>query len=280
VFVPPEQAASLCAEITRIFSDYGSRATRVRARLAFLIEDRGLAWFRGELHRRLGRPLLKAGTDMRKKHHVDHLGINPQKKPWGMNHEGPLLHYVGLMVPVGRITTTQMRGVADIADRYGNGDIGVTTGQNLVIPNVPENRIGALTDEPLFQELPFDPSPIMRGLVACTGIDYCGLALIETKGYAIQVARELERRTAGRKVLPLAIHWSGCPAGCGMHQVASIGLQGCRSRVNGEVVDAAHVYVNGKTGPKPAIATDLMYDVPCDRLADALEPLVSYLPRS
>src|SRR5262249_48804262 len=217
--------------------------------------------------------------NMRKKHHVDHLGIHPQKSP-GSHYEGPGLNYVGLMVPVGRLATPQMRGVADLAERYGNGEIRVTTGQNLVIPNIPENRIGVLSDDPIFQDLPYDPSPIMRGLVACTGVDYCGLALIETKGYAIEVARELERRTAGRKVLPLTIHWSGCPAGCGMHQVASIGLQGCRSRVNGEVVDAAHVYVNGKTGPKPTIATDLMYDVPCDRLADALEPLVSYLPRS
>jgi len=133
---------------------------------------------------------------------------------------------------------------------------------------------------PLFQKLPFDPSPHMRGLVSCTGKDYCGLALIETKGYAIQVARELEKRTAGRTVQPLTIHWSGCPAGCGMHQVATIGLQGCRSRVNGEVVDAAHVCVKGRSGPNPVVATDLMYDVPCDRLADALEPLVSYLPRS
>jgi nitrite reductase (NADH) large subunit len=294
VFVRPEEAARVCAEITRIFNDHGSRATRVRARLAFLIEDRGIAWFRTELQRRLGLKLLKAGTDMRKKHHVDHLGIHPQKRsqmadyrsqidghlPEHMTSANLQLFYVGLMVPVGRITTAQMRGVADLAERYGNGDIRVTTGQNLIIPNIPENRIGALTDEPLFQELPFDPSPIMRGLVACTGIDYCGLALIETKGYAIQVARELEKRTEGRKLLPLTIHWSGCPAGCGMHQVASIGLQGCRSRVNGEIVDAAHVYVNGKTGPRPAIATDLMYDVPCTQLADALEPLVNYLPRT
>ena len=72
----------------------------------------------------------------------------------------------------------------------------------------------------------------------------------------------------------------GCPAGCGLHQVATIGLQGCRSRVNGSVVDAAHVCVKGRSGPSPAVATDLMYDVPCDRLADALEPLVRYLPRS
>ena len=87
-------------------------------------------------------------------------------------------------------------------------------------------------------------------------------------------------RTAGRKVLPLTIHWSGCPASCGMHQVATIGLQGCRSRVNGQVVDAAHVCVKGKTGPNPVVATDLMYDVPCDQLPDALESLVTYLPRN
>ena len=165
-------------------------------------------------------------------------------------------------------------------DRYGNGDIRVTTQQNLIIPNISEDRIGALTDEPLFSELPFDPSPIMRGLVSCTGNDYCSLALIETKGYAVQVARELEKRTAGRKIQPLTIHWSGCPAGCGLHQVATIGLQGCRSRQsNGDIVDAAHVCVKGATGPNPRLATDLMYDVPCEQLAEALEPLVSYLPR-
>jgi nitrite reductase (NADH) large subunit len=278
VFVRPEEAAEVCAEITRIFRDFGSRASRVRSRLAFLIEDRGETWFRAELVKRLGRPLWKAGTDLRKKHHVDHLGINPQKR--SPLQEGPALHYVGMLVPVGRITTDQMRAVADLADRYGNGDIRVTVGQNLIIPNIPEKSIGALSEEPLFQELPYDPSPIMRGLLSCTGTDYCSLALIETKGYAIQVARDLERRTAGRKLQPLTIHWSGCPAGCGMHHVATIGLQGCRSRINGDVVDAAHVFVKGQSGPNPKIATDLMYDVPCDRLAEALEPLVSYLPRN
>jgi ferredoxin-nitrite reductase len=278
VFVQPEEAALVCAEITRIFRDFGSRASRVRSRLAFLVDDRGGAWLRAELVKRLGRPLWQAGTDLRKKHHVDHLGINPQKR--SPLQEGPALHYVGMLVPVGRITTAQMRAVADVAERYGNGDLRVTAGQNLIIPNIPETRIGALSDEPLFQELPYDPSPIMRGLVSCTGNDYCSLALIETKGYAIQVARELERRTADRKLQPLTIHWSGCPAGCGLHQVATIGLQGCRSRINGEVVDAAHVYVKGQSGPNPTIATDLMYDVPCDRLGEVLEPLVSYLPRS
>src|SRR5207248_4361357 len=101
VFVRPEHAAKLCAEIVRIFRDHGSRATRVRARLAFLLEDRGAGWFRGELQRRFGPPLSKAGTDLRKKHHVDHLGIQPQKKP-APRHDGPPLYYVGVLVPVGR----------------------------------------------------------------------------------------------------------------------------------------------------------------------------------
>jgi nitrite reductase (NADH) large subunit len=276
-FVRPEEAAALCADITRLFRDHGPRAARNRARMAFLIEDRGLPWFRHELERRWGKPLLKAGTDLRKKHHTDHLGINPQHSA----RHGPAapLYYVGLLVPVGRITTAQLRGVADLAERYGSGAVRVTAGQNLVIPNVPEPRIGALADEPLFGELPYDPSPILRGLVACTGNDYCPLALIETKGWAVSVARELERRTEGRKVQPLTIHWSGCAAGCGMHQVATIGLQGCRARVNGEVVDAAHVCVRGRSGPDPVVAADVMYDVPCERLPEALEPLVSYLPR-
>jgi sulfite reductase beta subunit-like hemoprotein len=279
VFVPPPDAARVCREITLIFRDHGARATRTRARLAFLIEDKGVAWFRAELARRLGHPLLKAGPEMRKEHHVDHLGINPQRHP-GVHHQGPALYAVGFLVPVGRITTAQMRAVADLADCYGSGDLRVTVQQNLILPNVPENRIGALADEPLFKELPYDPSPILRGLVACTGIDYCHMALIETKGWALRVARELEKRTEGSKVQPLSIHWSGCAAGCGMHQVATIGLQGVRSRLpNGDIVDAAHVYIKGQTGPRPAIATDLMYDVPCDQLADALVPLVKHLPR-
>ncbi len=276
VFVPPEDAAGVCAELTRIFRDHGPRGSRTRARLAFLVEDRGVRWLRDELQRRWGRPLLPAGEDARKSKHTDHLGIQPQK---GRAANGSPLYSVGLLVPVGRITSAQLRAVADLADRYGSGDIRLTVGQNLVIPNVPEDRLAELTSEPICRELPYDPSPILRGLVACTGNDYCHMALIDTKGYAIQIAQELERRTQGRTVRPLTIHWSGCPAGCGLHHVASIGLQGCRTRIQGQVVDAVHVSVNGRAGPEPRLATDLMYDVPIERLADALEPLVLHLPR-
>jgi nitrite reductase (NADH) large subunit len=278
VFVRVQDAARLCKEIVLIYSDHGNRGQRTRNRLAFLVEERGLAWLRAELSRRLGTTLLKAGTDMRKPHHTDHLGIHPQKVVPGQH--GPPLYSVGLLVPVGRMTTGQLRGVADLAERYGSGDVRLTVQQNLVVPNVPDNRIGAITEEPILEELPYDPSPIMRGLVSCTGMDYCHMALIETKGWALEVARELERRTEGQKIAPLSIHWSGCPAGCGMHSVSTIGLQGCRSRVNGSIVDAAHVTVKGQTGPNPRVGHDLMYDVPCEQLADALLPLVKHLPRT
>ncbi len=281
VFVRPEEAARVCGEITLIFRDHGYRNQRTRARLAFLVEDKGIGWLRAALEKRLrdaGLPRpLRAGVDMRKKHHVDHLGIHPQKSAG----PGEPEHFsVGLLVPVGRITTRQMRSVADLAERYGTGDIRLTVQQNLVISGVAGDRIGALTDEPLLKELPHDPSPIMRGLVSCTGNDYCHMALIETKGWALEVARALEERTAGQKIAPLTIHWSGCSAGCGMHGVSTIGLQGCRTRVaGGAIVDAAHVTVNGATGPRAAVGQDLMYDVPCEQLADALLPLVKHLPR-
>lgn len=278
VFVSPEDAAALCARIVEIFRDYGPRESRTKARMAFLLEERGAAWLRAELQARWDKPLELAGPDLRKKQHVDHLGIHPQKT--SPHSEGPPLYYAGLLVPVGRITTTQLRGVADLAERYGNGDVRLTVQQNLLIPNIPEDRLGAFMDEPLLKELPYDPSPIMRGLVACTGIDYCHMALIETKDWAIRVARELEQRTAGKQVLPLSIHWSGCSAGCGLHQAATIGLQGCRTRVDGRIVEAAHVFVNGRSGPEARVGDDLLYDVPCTELADALEPLVKHLPRS
>jgi ferredoxin-nitrite reductase len=274
VFILPEEAAEICQQITFIFRDHGSRETRTRARLAFLVEDRGAAWLRRELERRCGAALRVAGRDQRKKSHNDHVGIFRQKQP-GLN-------YVGLLVPVGRITTDQMRVVADLAERYGDGTIRLTTGQNVIIASVPDAKIGDLTQEPLLAELRYDPTPIMRGLVSCTGNDYCHLALIETKGWAIEVARQLEERLGEEavKVAPLTIHWSGCPAGCGLHHAATIGLQGCRVRQDaGQVTDAAHVYVNGASGPTARVGTELLNDVPCNDLADALLPLVKHLPR-
>jgi NAD(P)H-dependent nitrite reductase large subunit len=266
VFVPPEAAAELCRHVTLIFRDHGSRAARTRARLAFLIDAWGAARFRAELQRRIGRPLSTAGHDKRCAKTTDHLGIGEQQQA-GLN-------YVGLAVPVGRITAEQLFDVARLAETYGSGDVRLTIGQNLIIPNVPDNALSQLKNEPLLADFPPDPPGVIRGLVSCTGIDYCHFALIETKELALQTARHLAQRSPGGRMLTM--HWSGCPAGCGNHATADIGLLGKNARINGEIVDAVDVFVGGRSGPDARPGTKILEDVPCDELPQVLERLIPY----
>jgi ferredoxin-nitrite reductase len=266
LFVTPDEAAAICSHIVMIFRDHGLRESRAKARLAFLIDDWGVEKFRRELERRADRPLLSAGRDARLKNHNDHVGIFRQKQP-GFN-------YVGLAVPVGRITTEQMLEVARVAEVYGTGSIRITVEQNLIIPNVADDIIGALTAEPLLKELRYDPSEIMRGLVSCTGMDYCHFALIETKELALKTARDLEQRMGRTK--PVAIHWSGCPAGCGNHAVADIGLLGKNIKLDGEVIEAVDVFAAGAAGPEANAPIKIMEDVPVSDLAAVLAGLVRH----
>lgn len=266
LFVMAGEAAQICSHIVLIFRDHGAREARTKARLAFLIEDWGVERFRSELERRAGRQLASAGKDARSAKHTDHVGIFRQKQ------EG--LNYVGLAVPVGRITGEQMLKLAEIAENYGDGQIRITVGQNLIIPNVPDKLIGDLTSEPVLQALRYDPSEVMRGLVSCTGMDYCHFALIETKERALKTARVLEEKLG--KTQPLRMHWSGCPAGCGNHSVADIGLLGKNIKVNGEVVEAVDVFAGGAAGCEPNFPVKIMEDVPCENLAEVIAGFVQY----
>ena len=269
VFVLPEDAAELCAEITLVFRDHGPRNVRNKSRMAFLIADWGVGKFREVLEPRYSKPLLPAGIDKRGEKKTDHTGIFSQKQK--------NLNFVGLVVPVGRITTAQLYEVARIADEYGTGEIRLTQGQNLIIPNVPDPKIGDLTAEPLLKELRYDPSEIMRGMVSCTGIDYCHFSLIETKERAMEAIRHLEAKLGNTK--PLTVHWSGCPNGCGNHAAADIGLLGKKTKIDGVVTDAVDVFVKGDAGPNPKIASKLLKNVPCDELPQVLEGLAPYFSR-
>jgi ferredoxin-nitrite reductase len=268
VFCRPEDAAGLCCHITLIFRDYGPRRARNRARLAFLVEEWGIDKFRRELERRVGERLTPQGRDVRTHRHHDHLGISRQKQP-GMC-------AVGLNVPVGRITAVQMSGLADVARRYGNGDVRITTSQNVIVPNVPETLLAEMTREPLLCELRHDPTDVMRGLVSCTGIDYCHMALIETKELAMKTARALDDRLSLGKRL-LTMHWSGCPAGCGNHTGADIGLLGKNVKIGDEILDAVDVFVGGQSGPNARAGTKILEDVPCSDLPRVLEQVIPYV---
>ena len=263
VFVRPEEAAALCAAITLLFRDHGPRETRSRARLAFLLEDWGLERFRTALEERLGRPLERAGRDVQSPHRTDHLGVAPQRE------QGT--YSVGLAVPVGRLMAGQLLAVADLADTYGRGEVRLTPSQNLILPDIPDSRLRALLAEPLLAELRPDPAPAIRGTVSCTGLGLCDLALADTKADALATARRLERALPQSR--PLAIHWSGCPAGCGNHQLADIGLQGGRARVGGEVVAVYRVYVGGASGLAARPAVPVLDKIPASRVGDVIERL-------
>src|SRR5262245_8559866 len=269
VFVTPEQAAELCRAIVLVFRDHGLRQARNKARLAFLLEQCGVDTFRAEVECALGSSLPPAGIDARHDRNTDHVGIFRQT--------GQGLNYVGLSVPVGRLTEEQLFEVCRMAERYGTGEVRLTPGQNVIIPYVPDQKVGELIAEPLLQILRYDPSAIMRGLVSCTGIEFCNLAVIETKKRALDTARTLEQNLGAVK--PITIAWSGCPAGCGNHHVADIGLQGTKTKVAGKVVDAVTIFVGGKSGKGARLAEKIMEDVPCDELPAVLEQLVRYYPR-
>jgi ferredoxin-nitrite reductase len=269
IFVHPASAARLCSQVALIFRDYGARAARNRARLAFLLDEWGVEKFRSELQRRVGEPLLTAGTDARGPRAADHIGIARQRQSG--------LSYVGLVVPTGRIRADQLFELARLAGKYGTGDIRLTSSQNVLIVNVPDERLRELLAEPLLRELSPDPSGVMRGLVSCTGIDYCHFALIETKALALETAQRLESSLPrGRR---LTMHWSGCPAGCGNHAAADIGLLGKNIKVNGELVDAVDIFVGGSPGPDGQAGTRLLEDVPCAQLPFVLERMIPYLSR-
>jgi ferredoxin-nitrite reductase len=255
VFVEVYQAAAVVVELVKIFRDHGPREARSKCRFAFLVEQWGLPRLRAELTERIGYELALRGRDMRSFRHADHLGLTSQKQAG--------LLAVGLCVPTGRMNTEEMRELARLAEVYGHGEVRLTTGQNAVIPYVPASRVAQLQKEPLLEKFSPQPPAAFRGLVACVGTDYCNLALIETKSRAMELSFALSENL-GARLKPLSIHWSGCPAGCGNHEAADVGLRGFKTKIDGKLTEAVAVYVGGRTGAFARPGEEILPVVPCD----------------
>jgi ferredoxin-nitrite reductase len=268
VFVELFQAVPVVLELIKIYRDHGPRDARSKCRFAFLIAEWGVRRLRAELVARLGHELAFQGMDMRSFAHADHLGVSSQKQT--------NLVAVGLCIPTGRVNPEQLDELARLTNEYGNGEIRLTIGQNAIIPNVPTDRVAELQSEPLLKQFSPRPSPFVRGLVACVGTDYCNLALIETKSRALALSHALKEKM-GAGVSPLTIHWSGCPAGCGNHQAADIGLRGFKTKIDGKLVDAVAVYAGGRTGRFAVAGREILETVPCD---DALPDVIANVIRS
>ena len=265
-WVTPDEVVTLAEAMLILYRDQGFRGNRQKTRLMYLIEEWGLDKFRAEVEKQLGYPLQKAAAkdefmwDKR-----DHIGVFPQKQP-GLN-------YVGLHVPVGRLYASDMFELARMADVYGSGEIRLTVEQNLIIPNIPDTRLDAFLNEPLVQNrFRINPQPLQQALVSCTGAEFCGFAIIETKNRALAMIQELEVELEMPR--PVRIHWTGCPNSCGQPQVADIGLMGTKARKNGQMVEAVDLFMGGKVGKDAQLGHCVREKIPCDDLKPILRELL------
>jgi ferredoxin-nitrite reductase len=265
VWVDPRDVVPLCEAVLLVYRDHGLRANRQKARLMWLIDEWGLEKFRAAVERQIGHPLLRAAEkDEVVWHKRDLLGVHAQKQP-GLN-------FVGLHVPVGRLNALEMMELARLAEVYGSGELRLTVEQNVLIPNVPDSRVAPLLKEPLLKKFSPNPGPLQRGLVSCTGNQFCNFALIETKNRAVALMEELEAELEIPQTV--RIHWTGCPNSCGQPQVADIGLMGTTVRKDGKPVEAVDIYMGGEVGKDAKLGECVRQGIPCEDLKPVLVELL------
>lgn len=265
-FVSPEQAVPALKAITEIYRDaLEYRKARSHARLKFLIADWGLQKFREALQAKLDFPLEDPGPlEDPPDAYKDHVGVHEQKQAG--------LFYVGVPILVGRITGAQMRKVADLAERHGDGSIRLTPRQNVLLANIPHEKVAQVLEGLEAADLKVRASGVLRGVLACTGTEFCKLAVTETKARAQELVGYLEQRVPLEE--PLRIHVSGCPNTCAQNPIAHIGLQGSKAKVGEQVVDAYDVAVGGQLGQGRSFNHFVVRKIPATELKFRLERLL------
>jgi sulfite reductase (ferredoxin) len=240
-FVRPDQVAEVWAGVAGLFRDYGYRRLRHRARIKFLVADWGAGKFREVLEKEyLGYALPDGPSPTAPRDGVrDHVGVHRQR-------DGR--YYVGFAPTVGRLSGDALDVIAGLADKYGSGRVHTTTEQKMVILDVPAEQTGALVAELDAAGLPANPSAFRRHTMACTGIEFCKLAIVETKARAADLIAELERRLPDFDA-PVTINVNGCPNSCARIQTADIGLKGSLvTGPDGRQVEGFQVHLGGSLG--------------------------------
>ncbi|WP_435748123.1 nitrite/sulfite reductase [Microbacterium sp. PMB16] len=240
VFVAPDRVADVWHGVTQIFRDYGYRRLRNKARLKFLLADWGVERFREVLETEyLDAPLPDGPAAPKPKSQGDHVGVHAQK-------DGRF--FVGAAPLVGRVSGSTLTALADLAEAHGSQRVRTTPHQKLIVLDVPESEVESLITGLDAIGLSARPSLFRRGTIACTGIEYCKLAIVETKANAAQAIAQLEQRLGelepeiGR---PITLHVNGCPNSCARIQIADIGLKGQLVSIDGEQVPGYQVHLGG-----------------------------------
>jgi ferredoxin-nitrite reductase len=242
-FLRPEQVWPVTKAVSEIFRDEGYRLKRNRARFKFLVADWGVERMTAEVLQRLDfAPETHTDFPVIRDQETDHLGVHKQK-------QGDL-YWVGVCFPGGRLRNGQLAQLADIAEKYcapGEDVIRLTNKQNLLITNIPEANLAAVKAELKSYGLDYEPTNFRKGCVSCTGIEFCNLAVAETKNRMLALVDQLDA-TSGWYKDKIRIHFSGCPSSCGQHQIADIGFRGARTKVDGQMVDAYDAFIGGRLG--------------------------------
>ena len=259
VIVPPDEATQVADAIVRVYIEHGDRTDRNKARLKYVLDAWGLPKYIAHVEEKLGRALLKVPAEAvehrRDFDRASHIGVHRQKQA-GLN-------WIGVVLPVGKLTTAQMRGLAGIAQAFGDGDIRLTVWQNLLISGVPDARVAAAAEAISALGLATQATPIRAGLISCTGATGCRFAAAHTKEQAEEIAAWCEARVTIDT--PVNIHLTGCHHSCAQHYIGDIGLIACKVTVgeddDADQVEGYHVHVGGGFGPDAAIARELYRDV-------------------
>ncbi|MFG1301111.1 NirA family protein [Xanthobacter sp. V3C-3] len=270
VIVGPDEATAVAAAIVRVFIDTGDRTDRKKARLKYVLDSMGFDGFLALVEKKLGRALTRvpaeAALPRAEPDRLAHLGVHPQKQA-GLN-------YIGVGLPVGRMSVAHMRGLADIAARLGDGDIRLTVWQNLLVSGIPDAHVEEARAAIVALGLSCEATPLQAGIVACTGSRGCRFAGADTKG----TARAILEHCAGRVEPdgPVNIHVTGCHNSCAQHYIGDIGLIGARVAINddGDTVDGYHLLVGGGFGAEAAIARELYRDVKAEDAPALVERLM------
>ena len=268
-FIPFGRAIDVVRAVAELFREQSAlRESRERARLKHLFLQQG--WteerFRCELEWRLGFKLEPAEYEQIPSDiYRDHVGIHPQRQPG--------LAYVGASVLRGRVSGDQLSQAAELSERFGTGELRTTTMQNLIFVNVPRSRAAELARELQKIDLHVEATPFWRGAVACTGSEFCKLAITETKGFARWLVEELESRIPEFDQ-QLKLHVTGCPNSCGQHWIADIGLEGKKIKHNGKLVDAYYFCAGGSLGAWARTGRPVGYRAPATEVPEALERLL------
>jgi ferredoxin-nitrite reductase len=284
VFVRPEDAVEITRGIAQVFGELGNRENRWTARMRYLVQELGPEGFREELEKRVSIHLTPAGEDLTKKYRGDHVGVHPQKRgdegdgKSNVNgfgggsrtaQTGLALHYVGLNIPVGRMSGEQFEEAGRLAGEYGDG-VRLATDQNLIITGVPEERLAALLAEPLLERYSPNPGAFERGVVACTGSEFCRFGIVETKVRAVQWAREMDERVGDIGQEAVRMHFSGCSASCAQPQIGDIGFRGETAKTSDAIVEGVDIGLGGSLGKDAAFIDWVEGAKPSEEVPDAL----------